>query len=141
MPRLKIEVASKYYKPLPRRVNLLNAERFLAVIRLTRSGNRVNFYDAATKRSGAYGFTPREWKRATGPWAHRTEGEAVDHLAYRWFIHCWHECLIQGFRDTAYNVAVFWQAGDRLAPGKIRKGKRLRWPDHVSRLYHRKHAV
>jgi len=135
MPRLRIELASKYYSKLPRRAALLDDERFLACVRQNRSGNRADYSCHYSSRKGLYGFTPAEWKRVAGPYVDLDEGEPLKRLAYRWFVHCWHECLINGFPVTVYNVAVFWQHGDHVAPMKIRKRISVRWAKQISTLY------
>lgn len=141
MPRLKEEVASRYYSKLPRRVNLLNADRFLACIRHNRSGNRKDFKSHYSTRAGLYGFTPREWKRVAGPYVKMTGDEALEHLAYRWFIHCWHECLLNRLPDTPYNVAVFWETGDKSAPRKIRSRTPSRFASQIATLYNKSNAI
>jgi hypothetical protein len=70
-----------------------------------------------------------------GPYVKLDSKEQTERLAYRWFIHCWHECLINGFKDTPYNVAVFWQSGDTVSPRKLRSGKEVRWASQIARLY------
>jgi hypothetical protein len=137
MPRVKKEIDPRYLTDLPRDADLLNCSEFLRAVRQVRSGDNWSFRDGKSSRSGAYGFTVAEWKMVAGEHQLFTEKVSIEHIAYRWFLHCWHEILLAGFRVSAQSVAVLWEKGPVLGIRALKRGHFTRFAFKVGLEYER----
>lgn len=133
MPRPVIKVADRYYAELGP-CEVLCCETFLLCVRRLRSGDRDSFFDPKTQRRGAYGFTPREFK-LIGSGKGDLDRAMIESLAYRYFVRCWHETLLAGYRDTAANVATLWDLGLRLGVRAIAKRHFPPFAVQLSKMY------
>jgi hypothetical protein len=137
MPRVRKEIDSRYLKELPRDAELLDCTEFLRAVRQIRSGDNWSFRDGKSSRSGAYGFTEAEWKMVAGEHKHFTAKESIEHIAYRWFLHCWHEILLAGLLVSAQSVAVLWEKGPGLGIRDLKRGHFTRFAFKVGLEYER----